>query len=114
MTRLAAPQADLVDRVLGRVGYEHRLVGYRVRRRAGAIPVHLYGFDEVVQLLADKYPRLDLAKLEEWLRSAIGDHELADRVAEVVGAETSDRDRMLRVRTLMSERLSQCDRRALA
>ena len=112
MHELTAPDQALASRVLESVGHEHRLVAYRYRPRAGGIRTHLYSFEEVALLLNDKYPRLNLEKLQEWLQEVIQDEELADRVAEVVESSASDRDRMLSVRSLMEERLNQCKKAA--
>ena len=108
MKDLSEPTAELACHVTGKVGFENRLVGYRVRQRAGALMTPLYSFEEVVHLLNDQFPQLSLRRLEEWLRTVIGDGELADRIAEVAQEDMCDRDRMLRVRMLMSARLCQC------
>ena len=108
MKGLSEPTEELVSHVTGKVGFENRLVGYRLRQRAGALMTPLYGFEEVVHLLNDKFPQLSLQRLEEWLRTVIGDGELADRIAEIAREDTCDRDRMLRVGSIMGERLCQC------
>ena len=108
MTDLCEPDEGLIARVLEKVGFEHRVVGYRLRERAGAITNPCYCFEEVVHLLNDKCPELNLEGLKEWLRTVIGDGELADRIAEIAREETCDHDRMLQVRMVMGKRLCQC------
>ena len=108
MQRLSSPDQSLVTRILTEVSYEQRLMGYRYRPRWGGIPAHVYRFRDVVRLLSDKYPRINLNELVQWLRTAMGDEELADRVAEAIEVEPSDRQKMVAVRSLMEERLKQC------
>ncbi len=108
MCKLSAPDPDLVGRVTSKVGFDQRLVGYRIRRRAGALVKPLYSFEEVVHLLDDSRPYLSVEDLVKWVRSVIRDEELADRMAEAAGGESSDYERLLRVKALMGERLCQC------
>ncbi len=108
MTTLSAPNEDLAARVLREVDYPQRLVGYRMRERMGAIQVSLYSFEEVVHLLGDKCPYVNLQRLEQWIETVTQDSELAAAIANVIQEETNDRDRMLRIKTLMGERLCQC------
>ncbi len=108
MQRLAEPDESLVSRVLDEVGFEDRLIGYRVRRRAGAIRASMYSFEEVVHLLNDSFPCLNLEKLAEWIRVVIKDEELSARIKEAIELQSNYRDRMLRIRILMGERLCQC------
>jgi hypothetical protein len=108
MRELSEPDDALVSRVLSEVGFENRLTGYRFRQRVGAIPASLYSFEEVVHLLNDKFPRLSFQGLEEWLRTVVRDEELATQIADAVEQEGNDRDRTVRIRILMAERLCQC------
>jgi hypothetical protein len=108
MQTLSTPDEQLAARVLREVGFEERLVGYRLRERTGPMPSSLYSFEEVVHLLGDKCPYVSLERLEQWVDSVTEDAELAAAIAKVIEEETNDRDRMLRVKTLMGERLCQC------
>jgi len=110
MTELSEPSADLVSRVTAQLEFKHRFVGYRVRKRAGPMAIAAYNLEEVVGLLNDEFPQLNLERLEEWVRTVIGDEELADRISEAIATEKRDHDRILRVRRLMSQRLCQCNR----
>jgi hypothetical protein len=106
--RLSEPDEQLVSRVLSEVEYEDRLIGYRMRERIGPIRVSVYSFEEAVHLLNDSFPCLNPENLIEWIEVVVKDEELAARIAEAVEQEGNDRDRMLRARALMGERLCQC------
>ncbi len=108
MAMLSAPNEDLTTRVLREVDFPQRLVGFRMRERLGAIQVSLYSFEEVVHLLGDKCPYVNLQQLEQWIETVTEDSELAAAIAVAIQEETNDRDRMLRIKTLMAERLCQC------
>lgn len=108
MQFLSVPEPDLASRILAEVGYEHRLVGYRCRPRWGQLAANLYSVQHIARLLGDKYPALSFAELEKWLRTVVRDDELANRVAQTIEEQASNRDKVLRVKTLLEERLSQC------
>jgi hypothetical protein len=108
MGKLQDPSRELAKRILTEVDFENRFNGFSLRERAGAVPITMYSFEEVVTLLNDRHPRLDFKQLEAWVRKTMGDKELAKQIAEVVKDEPSDQDRSLRIRKLMEERLSQC------
>jgi hypothetical protein len=108
MGKLKDPSKDLATRILTEVDFEGRLNGFRLRERAGPVPVTLYSFEEVVSLLNDPHPRLDFNELEGWVRRTMGDTELADRIAETIRIGRSDQERALHIRKLMEERLNQC------
>ena len=109
---LAEPNAALVARVMSEVDFDRRLVGNRVRPRWGSIQADLYSVREVALLLSDKHPAIELDRLEQWLRTTIGDEELADRVQEVQSEDLSDRELLQRVRLLVEKRLEQCRARS--
>jgi len=108
MGKLRVPSNDLSKRILTEVGFEDRLSGFSLRERAGAIPVTMYSFEEVIFLLNDPHPRLNFDELEMWVRKTMGDQELAEQIAEAIGKDKSDQNRSDRIRKLMEERLSQC------
>jgi hypothetical protein len=108
MQALSQPDPALAARILADVSYEQRLVGYRCRARWGQVRAHIYGFKELALLLRDRRPAIDLGVVERWLRTVIGDGELADRVAEVIAAAPADQERMRQVGSLLDERLAQC------
>ena len=81
MQTLSTPDEHLAARVLLEVGFDERLVGYRLRQRTGPIPASLYSFEEVVHLLGDKFPYLGLERLRQWVASVAKDSELAAAIA---------------------------------
>ncbi len=108
MGKLQDPSRELAKRILTEVDFENRFNGFSLRERAGAVPITMYSFEEVVTLFNDRYPRLDFDQLEAWVRNIMGDKELASQIAEVVRDEQSNQEKSLRIRKLMEERLSQC------
>ena len=92
------------------IGFDQRLVGYRLRERTGPVASSLYSFEEVVHLLNDKCPYVSLEQLQRWIETVAEDAELAAAVATAREEETNDRDRLQRTRDLMAERLCQCKR----
>ena len=108
MGKLKDPSRELAKKVLTEVDFEHRLNGFSLKERMGAMPVALYSFQEVVSLLNERHPRLDFKELEEWIRRTMGDKELARQIAEAVTNGRSDQDRLFQIKQLMEERLGQC------
>lgn len=108
MGGLSKPSKELTLRILTEVGFKDRLIGYRLRERAGPMSITLYSFEEVVCLLNDPYPRIDFNQLEVWTRETMGDLELAGRIKEVVKKDISDQERLCQIRDLMEERSLQC------
>lgn len=62
----------------------------------------------MARLLGDKYPALSFAELEEWLRTVVRDGELANRVARAIEEQIINHDKVLHIKALLEERLSQC------
>jgi hypothetical protein len=108
MKELSKPDKELASRVLNEVGFEERIVGYRISERLGPTRTSMYSFEEVVNFLNDKFPQLEFEELEKWVKVVMKDEELALKIAKAVGEETNDHDRTQRIRILMGERLSQC------
>ena len=108
MMKLSKPSKELAERILAEVGYDNRLIGFRLHERLGAIPLTMYSFEEVVRLLNSPNPRLDFNRLEEWVRKIMGDEELAGKIREAAEKGESDQERTRRIRYVMNERLSQC------
>jgi len=108
MAKLGDPSRELAARVLTEVDFEHRLNGFILRERAGALPITMYSFEEVVSFLNDHHPRVDFNELKGWMRETMDDMELTERIAEAVRIGRSDQDRLQRIRKLMEERLNQC------
>ena len=108
MKTLSEPTQEMAISILTEVGFEDRLIGYRFRERSGMMPVTLYSFEEVVALLMDSNPRIDFSRLENWLRKAVKDSELAEKVKQVADQDISDQKKSELIRNLMLERLLQC------
>jgi len=108
--KLRDPSRELAMRVLTEVDFEHRLNGFILRERAGAVPISMYSFKEVVSLLDDPQPRLDFKQLEEWIRSVMGDTELAIHIAQAIRKGNNDQERTYLIGDLLGERLNQCKR----
>ena len=108
MDKLQGPSRELAKRILTEVGFEDRLEGFSLRERSGPIPVIMYRFEEVVALLNDPSPRLDFEELEGWIRSVMGDTELAKQIAIAIKQGNNDRERTYSIRDFMEERLNQC------
>jgi hypothetical protein len=108
VAKLGNPSRELVARVLTEVDFEHRLNGFILRERAGALAVIMYSFEEVVSFLNDPYPRVNFNELEGWMRETMDDMELAEQIAEAVRIGRSDQDRLQHIKKLMEERLNQC------
>ena len=107
------PDKELISRVFNEVGFEERIVGYRISEHLGPVKTSMYGFEEVVHFLNDPFPQLEFEELEKWIRVVMKDKELALKITKVVEEETNDYDRTERIRRLMEERLSQCKNLAL-
>jgi hypothetical protein len=112
MKKLSDPSRELSIRILRKVTFENRFIGYRLSERHGASRITSYSFQEVVSLLKDQMPRVDFLALQEWVRKVMGDEELAERISAAVKEETNDHDRAVSARNLMEERLAQCERMA--
>ncbi len=108
MKGLSEPANELATRILAEVGFEDRLIGYRLKERSGLMSITLYSFEEVVVLLSDSNPRIDFNRLESWIRETMGDSELAGKVKQVIAVDTSGQDKSFLIRDLMIERLLQC------
>lgn len=108
MGKLKGPSSQLANTILTEVGFEDRLNGFVLRERSGPMPVTMYSFIEVVSFLNEPHPRLDFNELEAWVRGAMNDDELADRIAKTIRSGKSDQERSLRIKKAMQERLCQC------
>ena len=108
MKKLSRPSRDLGSRILKKVPFEDRFIGYRLSERHGAMRITSYSFQEVVNLLKDQMPRVDFDALQEWVGKVMKDEELAERIVAAVAEESNDYDRVISIRNLMEERLEQC------
>jgi len=105
---LSKPSIDLAQKIVTEVGFNDRIIGYKLRERTGSMRKSLYSFREVVALLFDHHPRIDLDVLEKWIRRVFSDVELANNLKSIISEALSDKDKTLEIRELMKERLLQC------
>ena len=108
MEQLTAPSRDVALQLLDEVNFEDRLTGSILHMRAGVRIVSLYSLEEIFLLLKEPYPQIDLAQLENWVRTIIHDSELADRIKTVIQQEAGDQDTLHAIRDLVGWRLIQC------
>jgi hypothetical protein len=108
MEKLTAPSRDVALQLLDEVNFEDRLTGSILHMRAGVRIVSLYSLEEIFLLLKEPYPQIDLAQLENWVRTIIHDGELADRIKTVIQQEAGDQDTLHAIRDLVGWRLIQC------
>lgn len=108
MENLTAPSRDVALQLLEEVNFENRLIGSLLHLRAGVRIVSLYSLEEVFLLLKEPYPQIDLAQLENWIRTVIHDGELADSIRTVIREEAGTHDTVHAIRDLVGWRLIQC------
>jgi len=104
------PTKELATRILGEVGFADRLIGHKMHRRMGPVPVSLYSFEEVVRFLTEDIPQIDLEDLHAWVGEKIGDKDLARAIEEISRKEMDDPEKYLHIRGLMAVRLGQSRR----
>jgi hypothetical protein len=104
------PTTELAKRILGEVDFQDRLIGHRMHRRTGPVPVSLYSFEEIVGFLTQDIPQLDLDDLQTWVGEKIGDKDLARAIDEISRKEMDDSEKLLHIKGLMAARLAQSRR----
>ncbi len=110
MKKLSEPSGALGDRILKKVRFEDRFIGYILSERHGAGRITSYSFQEVVNLLRHPMPRVDFNALQEWVQRVMKDEELSEMMATALEEENNDLDRAVGIRNLMEERLTQCEK----
>jgi hypothetical protein len=106
--KLGEPSVKLATTVLAKVRFEDRFSAVMIDPRTGPMPIAVYSFQELANLLSAPSLYLDLKALERWVKEVMGDDELAAGIAQVTQQATGHRERTLLIRDLMHERLSQC------
>jgi hypothetical protein len=104
------PTKELATRMLGEVDFQDRLIGHKMRRRMGPVPVSLYSFEQVVRFLTEDIPQIELDDLEAWVGDKIGDKDLARAIREISSRELDEPEKLLHIRGLMMARLGQSRR----
>ena len=104
--QLSEPSEELAAKILARVSFNDRYTLAMVHPHTGPLPMNVYSFHEVTNLLNAPGLHLDLKTLAEWLEEVMGDEELAARTLEAM--EKRSQEKALLTRSLMQERLEQC------
>ena len=104
------PTRELATKILGEVAFQDRLIGHKMRKRMGPVPVSLYSIEEVLRFLSEDTPQMDLDDLHVWVRDKIGDKDLARAIDEISRKEMDDPEKLMHIKGLMAARLGQSRR----
>ena len=105
---LSKPPEELAKRLLTKVGFNERLIGYRVDWSTGPMQVTLYSFKEVVVFLSSDKARISSALLAKWMREVYKDTKIADKMEDAIEQGKSDKEKLELVGNIMEQRLRQC------
>jgi hypothetical protein len=108
MDQLAKPTKALARRIMSELSFENRLVAHRLRLRLGLQPQDLYSFAEALAFLFDEFPHIKTERLAKWIREALGDDDLADKIAALSELDLPDAKKLTQARNLMGTRYKQC------
>jgi len=106
---LPEPSEELAKRLLTRVGFNERIIGYRVNWSTGPMQVTLYSFKDAVSLLSDENARISPALLASWMREVYKDTELADKIEAAIEQGKNDKEKLELAGNFMKQRLKQCN-----
>ena len=108
------PSKELAKRILSEVDFNNRFVGSKMRERSGPVKVTNYSFKELLELMQDRLPGVNIQYLEKWIRDVMTDEELANSIHSISDTEESYINQIGEIRKLMEERFEQCREVALA
>jgi hypothetical protein len=107
---MTPPNEELARRILSPVPYRDRFPAGRLKPPVGIMPGDVRSLPELHGFLAPDertLPGVNLGKLPAWVERAIGDRELAERLAEDVATAGTYVEGCLRVRELVGQRIEQ-------
>ena len=93
--------------LLREVVYDDRLEGSLMREHSGPVPVAVYSLEEAVRFLSDTFPLVNISDLVNWIRKAIGDKELSEKIESAVKGESCTMIGIRIAAGLMAQRLRQ-------
>ena len=105
---LSEPSEELAKRLLIKVGFNERIIGYRANWSTGPMQVTLYSFKDAVSLLSDENARISPALLASWMREVYKDTELADKMEAAIEQGKNDKEKLELAGNVMKQRLKQC------
>ncbi len=123
MPNLSEPSKELAARLLSELGYEERLVGYKMTAMNGNTPESLYSLQEAIDILQADSPEtlllkggnlslgyIDPGDLRKWVEEVLGDSELAGAIGLELemGKESGYAKQIGAIKALMAQRLRQC------
>lgn len=105
--QLSEPSEELAARLMERVGFSDRFTATMVHPHTGPLPMDVYSFQHLANLLNAPGLQIDLKALATWLDKVMGDAELAARTRAATEEGPQKKARST-ARALMQERLEQC------
>jgi len=117
--QLSKPSKELAIRILTRVSFQERLIGYKMMATTGNLEESIYSFKDAIDLLwfdvgelgvrtSGSIGYIDPVKLERWVGETLGDKELADAIGKKVKEYSNYREQVESIKPLMKQRLRQC------
>lgn len=108
MYKLSSPSPAIAENILKEVGFNSRLIGYRLKNRSGPSAVTLYSLVEAFGLLIESHPRIDFIELAEWIRTEYRDPELAARIGQISQKTISITEKNKQIGKIIFKRIVQC------
>ena len=117
--QLLKPSKELAERLLARVGFKERLIGYKMTPMQGNMEESIYSFKDANDFMWFDFGELsvktsgsigyiDPVKLEKWIAEVFGDKELADAIGKKAKEYSNYKARFEAIKPLMEQRLKQC------
>ena len=117
--QLSQPSKELAKRLLTRVGFYERLIGYKMNPMQGNMEEAVYSFKDAINLLhidigdfnvrtTGSIGYIDPSRLERWVGETLGDKELAEAIGKKAEEGKSYKERVEAIKPLMEQRLKQC------